>query len=75
LDQFRPSAAGEIFKARVSVKEKCVDGIAGMTSTNKIVHRLLSRIICVVVVMEPAPIHSIAYIQQPATATRILHAQ
>jgi hypothetical protein len=32
-------------------------------------HRLMSRIICVVVVIEPAPIHSIAYIHQPATPT------
>jgi hypothetical protein len=35
--------------------------------TNKIVHQLLSRIICVMVVMDPTPIHSIAYIHHPAT--------
>jgi hypothetical protein len=41
-------------------------------STNKIVHQLLSRIICVVVVIEPTPIHSIAYIHHPATPTRVM---
>jgi hypothetical protein len=46
-DQFRPSTAGKSFKARVSLKKKCAYCI---TSTNKIAHRLLSRIICVVVV-------------------------
>jgi hypothetical protein len=54
LDQFRPSAAGKVFKARVSLPViqsthfffsdtralKCVDCITGTTGTNKIVHRL-----------------------------------
>jgi hypothetical protein len=38
-----------------------------ITSINKVVHQLISRIICVVVVIEPIPIHSIAYIHLPAT--------
>jgi hypothetical protein len=71
LGQFRPSAAGDIFKARVSLKKECVDCITGNTSTNKIVHQLLSKIICVVDVIEPTPIHSIAYIHHPATPTHI----
>jgi hypothetical protein len=53
----------------VSRKKKYVDCITGITSTNKIVHRLLSRIICVVVIIEPTQIHSIAYIHHPATLT------
>jgi hypothetical protein len=36
-----------------------------ITSINKVVHQLISRIICVVVVIEPTPIQSITYIQQP----------
>jgi hypothetical protein len=40
-----------------------------ITSINKVVHQLISRIICVVVVIEPTPIHSIAYIHHPATPT------
>jgi hypothetical protein len=59
-DQYRPSAEGKIFKARMSLKKKCVDCITGIKSTSRIVHRLLSRIIWVVVVIEPWPIHSIA---------------
>jgi hypothetical protein len=50
-----------------SVTKECIDCITGITNTNKIVHRLLSRIICVVIVIEP--IHSIAYIHHPATPT------
>jgi hypothetical protein len=40
-----------------------------LQGSNKIVHRLLPRIICVVVVIEPTPKHSIAYIHHPATRT------
>jgi hypothetical protein len=46
----------------MSLEKKCVDCITGITSTNKIVHRLISRIICVVVVIEPTPIHFVAHI-------------
>jgi hypothetical protein len=37
----------------VSLKKKCVDCITSITSTNKTVHQLLSRIICVLVIIEP----------------------
>jgi hypothetical protein len=38
-----------------------------ITSINEVLHQSVSRIICVVVVIEPTPIHSIAYIQHPET--------
>jgi hypothetical protein len=40
-----------------------------ITSVNKVMHQLISRIICVMVVIEPTPIHPIAYIYHPATPT------
>jgi hypothetical protein len=54
------------------LRRRCVDRIIGITSTNKTVLQLLSRIICVVVVIEPTPIHSIAYIHHPATPTKLI---
>jgi hypothetical protein len=52
---------------------KCVDCITGIMSTNKIVHKLLSRIICVVFVIEHTPIHCIAYIHHPAAPTNLMN--
>jgi hypothetical protein len=68
----RTSSGRQIFKARVPLKKKCLDCITGITTTNKIVNRILSRIICVAVVIEPIPIHSIAYIHHPATLTQCI---
>jgi hypothetical protein len=72
LVRFRPSAAGKILKARASLQKMCVDCITGITSSNKIVHQLLSILIYVVVVIEPTPIHSIAYIHHPGTSYKLV---
>jgi hypothetical protein len=56
------SSRQDLQGSSVTSEETRTDSI---TSINKIVHQLISRIICVVVVIEPTPIHSIANIQQP----------
>jgi hypothetical protein len=68
LDQFRLPAAGKIFKAQVSLQKKHV---LIVSSVNKVVDQLVSRIIRVVVVIEPTPIHSIACIYHPAAPTNL----
>jgi hypothetical protein len=68
LDEFRRQQQA---RARVSLNKKCVDCITGITGTNKIMHRLLPRIICVVLVMEPTPKYSIAYMHYPANHTTV----
>jgi hypothetical protein len=63
-------AAGKILKAQVPLKEGARTDC--ITSINKVVHQLISRNICVVVVIEPTPIHTIAYIHHPATPHNLL---
>jgi hypothetical protein len=55
--------AVRIDKAQEEARTDCI------ASVNKVVHQLLSRIICVVVVIEPTLIHSIAYIHHQTTPT------